>query len=48
MTVEDNISSILEMTKFSKEYQKEKLETLIAEFNLGHVRKNIGRPTIGR
>ena len=42
MTVEDNISSILEMTKFSKEYQKEKLETLIAEFNLGHVRKNIG------
>jgi len=42
MTVEDNISSILEMTKFSKEYQKEKLETLISEFNLGHVRKNIG------
>jgi len=42
MTVEDNISSILEMTNFSKEYQKEKLETLIAEFNLGHVRKNIG------
>lgn len=42
MTVEENISSILEMTKFSKEYQKEKLETLITEFNLGHVRKNIG------
>lgn len=42
MTVEDNISSILEMTKFSKEFQKEKLETLIREFNLGHVRKNIG------
>ena len=42
MTVEDNISSILQMTKFSKAYQKEKLETLITEFNLGHVRKNIG------
>ncbi|HPC26100.1 MAG TPA: ATP-binding cassette domain-containing protein, partial [Paludibacteraceae bacterium] len=34
MTVEDNIKSVLEMTKFSKEYQKEKLETLITEFNL--------------
>lgn len=42
MTVEDNIKSVLEMTKFSKKYQKEKLETLIDEFNLGHVRKNIG------
>ncbi len=42
MTVEDNIKSVLEMTKFSKEYQKEKLETLIAEFNLEHVRHNIG------
>ncbi len=42
MTVEDNIRSVLEMTKFSKAYQHEKLETLIAEFNLSHVRKNIG------
>jgi lipopolysaccharide export system ATP-binding protein len=42
MTVEDNIKAVLEMTKFSKEYQQEKLETLIAEFNLGHVRKNKG------
>jgi lipopolysaccharide export system ATP-binding protein len=42
MTVEDNISSILEMTNLSQEHQKEKLETLISEFNLGHVRKNIG------
>jgi len=42
MTVEDNIRSVLEMTKFTKEYQKEKLESLIVEFNLGHVRKNIG------
>lgn len=42
MTVEDNILSVLEMTKFTKEYQKEKLESLISEFNLGHVRKNLG------
>lgn len=42
MTVEDNIRSVLEMTKFSKEYQKEKLEQLIKEFNLGHVRNNLG------
>jgi len=42
MTVEDNIKAVLEMTKFSKEYQKEKLETLITEFNLGHVRTNYG------
>ena len=42
MTVEDNIRSVLEMTNFSKEYQAEKLEQLIKEFNLGHVRKNIG------
>jgi lipopolysaccharide export system ATP-binding protein len=42
MTVEDNIRSVLEMTKFSKEYQQEKLETLISEFNLGHVRTNLG------
>ena len=42
MSVEDNIKSVLEMTKFSKEYQKEKLESLISEFNLSHVRKNLG------
>jgi len=42
MTVEDNIRAVLEMTRFSKEVQKEKLETLISEFNLEHVRLNIG------
>lgn len=42
MSVEDNIKAVLEMTKFSKDYQKQKLEQLIAEFRLGHVRKNIG------
>ena len=42
MTVEDNIRSVLELTKFSKNYQEEKLESLIKEFNLAHVRKNLG------
>ena len=42
LTVENNIKAVLEMTNFSKEYQKEKLEQLIAEFRLEHVRKNIG------
>lgn len=42
MTVEDNIRSVLEMTKTSKQYQKEKLESLIAEFGLHKVRKNLG------
>lgn len=42
MSVEDNIRSVLEMTNFSKEYQEQKLEQLIREFNLGHVRKNLG------
>ena len=43
MTVEDNIRSVLEMTKFTKEYQEEKLEQLIREFNLNHVRKLVRR-----
>ena len=42
MTVEDNIKSVLEMTNFTLEEQKEKLETLISEFNLEAVRFNIG------
>ncbi|MBQ0062236.1 MAG: LPS export ABC transporter ATP-binding protein [Bacteroidaceae bacterium] len=42
MSVEDNISSVLEMTGKPKEYQKEKLESLIAEFRLQKVRKNLG------
>ncbi|MGM9866359.1 MAG: LPS export ABC transporter ATP-binding protein [Lepagella sp.] len=42
LTVENNIRAILEMTNTSKEYQKAKLEKLIAEFDLGGVRHNIG------
>jgi len=42
MTVEDNIASILEMTGKPKAYQREKLESLISEFRLEKVRKNLG------
>ncbi|MBP6230532.1 MAG: LPS export ABC transporter ATP-binding protein [Paludibacteraceae bacterium] len=42
MSVEDNILAVLQMTKFSKEYQHEKLETLIEEFSLQTVRKSLG------
>jgi len=42
MSVEDNIRSILEMTKFSKEYQRDKLESLLDEFGLQRVRKSKG------
>lgn len=42
MSVEDNISSVLQLTGRSKDYQKEKLESLIAEFRLQKVRKNLG------
>ena len=42
LSVEDNIRAVLEMTNTSREYQKEKLESLIAEFRLQKVRKNLG------
>jgi lipopolysaccharide export system ATP-binding protein len=42
MTVEDNIASVLELTGKPLEYQKEKLESLISEFRLQKVRKNLG------
>ncbi|KAA6302385.1 MAG: Lipopolysaccharide export system ATP-binding protein LptB [Candidatus Ordinivivax streblomastigis] len=42
MSVEDNIRSVLEMTQHPVDYQKEKLESLIAEFGLEKVRKNLG------
>lgn len=42
MSVEDNIASVLELTDKPKEYQKEKLESLIEEFRLQKVRKNLG------
>ena len=42
LTVEDNISAVLEMTKLNKAAQKEKLESLLDEFRLQKVRKNNG------
>jgi len=42
LSVQDNIKAILEMTKLSKQEQKEKLESLLNEFGLHHVRKNNG------
>jgi lipopolysaccharide export system ATP-binding protein len=42
LSVEDNIMAVLEMTKLSKQQQKDKLETLLDEFNLQRVRKNNG------
>lgn len=47
LSVENNIKAILEMTGTSKEYQKAKLEQLISEFNLNHVRHNIGTSLSG-
>ncbi|MCQ2310424.1 MAG: LPS export ABC transporter ATP-binding protein [Paludibacteraceae bacterium] len=42
LSVEDNIKAVLELTNFTKEYQTQKLEQLIKEFNLNHVRHNLG------
>ncbi|WP_421891813.1 LPS export ABC transporter ATP-binding protein [Marinoscillum sp.] len=42
LSVEDNILAVLEMTKLSKVEQKEKMESLLEEFSLTHVRKNLG------
>ncbi len=42
LSVEDNIKAVLEMTKLTKQEQKEKLEILLNEFSLHHVRKSSG------
>lgn len=42
LSVEDNIMAVLEMTKLNKEERNAKLESLLDEFNLHHVRKNNG------
>ncbi len=42
LSVEDNIRTILEMGPMTPEEQAEKLESLLAEFHLNHVRKNLG------
>jgi lipopolysaccharide export system ATP-binding protein len=47
LSVEDNIMAILEMTSLSKEERSEKLEQLLEEFSLTHVRKNLGNRLSG-
>lgn len=42
LSVEDNIKAILEFTKLNKQQQKERLEKLLDEFGLQHVRKSLG------
>jgi lipopolysaccharide export system ATP-binding protein len=42
LTVEENIMAVLEMTNLPKKEQKEKMESLLEEFSLTHVRKNLG------
>jgi lipopolysaccharide export system ATP-binding protein len=42
LSVEDNIMGVLQMTKLSKEEQKDKLESLLDEFSLQHIRENRG------
>ena len=42
LSVEDNIAAVLEMTKLTKQQQKDRLESLLSEFRLQHVRKSNG------
>lgn len=42
LSVEDNILAVLEMTNLAKTRQKEKMEALLEEFSLTHIRKNLG------
>ena len=42
LSVEDNIKAVLEMTKYSKEFQRDKLESLLDEFGLQRIRKSRG------
>ncbi len=42
LSVEENILAVLEMTTLTKAQQKEKVESLLEEFSLTHVRKNLG------
>jgi lipopolysaccharide export system ATP-binding protein len=47
LSVEDNIMAVLEMTKMSKADRKAKVEELLEEFSLTHVRKNMGKVLSG-
>ncbi|HRH34795.1 MAG TPA: LPS export ABC transporter ATP-binding protein [Catalimonadaceae bacterium] len=47
LSVEENVLGILEMTDLTRAQQKEKMESLLEEFSLTHVRKNLGRVLSG-
>ena len=47
LSVEDNIMAILEMTDLSKKEREDRLEQLLNEFSLNHVRKNLGNRLSG-
>lgn len=47
LSVEENILSVLEMTNMSKKDRLEKTESLLEEFSLTHVRKNLGKVLSG-
>jgi len=47
MSIEDNIMSVLELTKKTKAEREAKLEELISEFGLNHVRTNLGQSLSG-
>ncbi len=47
LSVEENILAVLEMTDLPKQRQKEKMEELLEEFSLAHVRKNKGKVLSG-
>lgn len=47
LSVEDNIRAILEFTPLTKTQQRDRLEQLLEEFSLTHVRKNLGKVLSG-
>ena len=42
LSIEDNLRAVLEMTSYMRDYQQEKLESLLTEFGLQHIRKSKG------
>lgn len=47
LTVEENLMAVLEMTTLSRQAQKEKMESLLEEFSITHIRKNKGKVLSG-
>jgi lipopolysaccharide export system ATP-binding protein len=47
LSVEDNLKLILEMTKFSKKEQQDKIDQLLEELSISHLRKNKGNTLSG-